>query len=159
MAAEKQSNDLEHQNGNAAAETEDWRNRLDAQPNDGEELEEYAGLVKYISTYRDGRRKSSVAAEDDSEAKSAPWYAPWKKAKVDNSEFEIPYEWLDTEMLQGLNENEVLARRKKHGWNELTSESTNLFIQFLSYFTGPILYGKRGSDRNGGLATTADKCT
>lgn len=139
MAGEKRS-DLENQNGNAATETEDWRNRLDAQPNEDDNIEEYAGLVKYISTYRDGRRKSSIAVNDDAEDKKAPWYAPWKKSKQDTGEFEIPFEWLETEMRQGLNENEVLHRRKKHGWNELTSETTNLFVQFLSYFTGPILY-------------------
>lgn len=142
MATEKRPNDVENQNGNDNSETADWRARLDAQPNEAEDLEEYAGLVKYISTYRDGRRQSSVAAAEDSEQKKAPWYKFWAKKQTDSGDFEIPIEWLDTDMMSGLNETEVEHRRKKHGWNELTSEQTNLFVQFLSYFTGPILYGK-----------------
>lgn len=43
-------------------------------------------------------------------------------------------------MKQGLTEADLAPRRKKAGWNELTTEKTNLFIQFLSYFRGPILY-------------------
>lgn len=148
MAPEKVPNDVERQNGDAN-ETAEWRNRVDARPNEDEDLEEYAGLVKYISTYRDGRRQSSVAQGQDQEQKKVPWYTPWKRGKkTDAGEFEIPIEWLDTDMSSGLKDTDIEHRRKKHGWNELTSEQTNLFIQFLSYFTGPILYGKNSSQLN-----------
>ena len=31
------------------------------------------------------------------------------------------------------------------GWNELSSEKENMFIKFLMFFTGPILYGESPS--------------
>lgn len=65
--------------------------------------EEYINLVKYISTYRDGRRRSSVAVSADGdildETPKRPWWAFWrKKAKAGPSDgmLEIPDEWLTT---------------------------------------------------------------
>jgi H+-transporting ATPase len=49
---------------------------------------------------------------------------------------------LDTTLNPGLSSHEVETRRKRFGWNELTTEKTNWLKQFLSYFQGPILYGK-----------------
>jgi H+-transporting ATPase len=45
-------------------------------------------------------------------------------------------------MLPGLTSAEVENRRKKTGWNELTSEKGNIFLKFLMYVTGHILYGR-----------------
>ncbi len=108
-----------------------------------EDLGEYGNLVKYISNYRDGRR-SSVAGSGQSVYDEQPkrkWYQ-FGKAKGPSGEFETPDDWLQTDWKQGLSDNDVEQRRKKTGWNELTTEKENLFIKFLSFFTGPILYGK-----------------
>ncbi|PTU21793.1 hypothetical protein P175DRAFT_0500676 [Aspergillus ochraceoroseus IBT 24754] len=43
-------------------------------------------------------------------------------------------------MNSGLPSSQVEPRRKRTGWNELTTEKTNFFIQFIGYFRGPILY-------------------
>ena len=108
-------------------------------PEDGnEEAGEYGNLVRYISNYKDGRRQSTVAGDDDDLPK-AHWWS--KKRGPVGADFETPDDWLITDMKLGLTTQEVESRRKRTGWNELTTESTNLFVQFLSYFQGPILYG------------------
>ena len=43
-------------------------------------------------------------------------------------------------MSKGLNDSDIQTRREPYGYNELTSESENQFIKFLSYFRGAILY-------------------
>lgn len=48
---------------------------------------------------------------------------------------------MNTEFKKGLTEQEVTDRRRKTGFNELTTEKENLFLKFLGYFKGPILYG------------------
>lgn len=67
--------------------------------------EEYISLVKYITTHREGRRRSSVAVSADGdildETPKKPWWAFWrKKAKggSDDGLVEIPDEWLTTEL-------------------------------------------------------------
>jgi len=107
-----------------------------------EEMGEYGNLVKYISNYRDGRRASigggsSLADLDD---KPRKWYQFGKKKGGADGTFDTPEEWLQTDWKKGLATTEVEARRKKTGYNELTTEKENLFIKFLTYFTGPILY-------------------
>lgn len=54
----------------------------------------------------------------------------------------VPEEWLDADIKQGISNSEVENRRKKFGFNEITTDKENLFIKFLMFFTGPILYGK-----------------
>jgi hypothetical protein len=49
---------------------------------------------------------------------------------------------LETDIKQGISSHEVETRRKRYGWNEITTEKENLFIKFLGFFTGPVLYGK-----------------
>jgi len=116
----------------------------------GDEIQgndEYANLVRFISTYRDDRRKSTISlgsrAEDLPEDKKVPAWKFWakKKSAAGADDFVAPEEWMQTDMHAGLTESEVETRRKRAGFNELTSEKTNLFVQFLSYFQGPILYG------------------
>jgi len=47
---------------------------------------------------------------------------------------------LEADIKQGLSNHDVETRRKRFGWNEISTEKENLFIKFLSFFTGPILY-------------------
>lgn len=54
----------------------------------------------------------------------------------------VPDEWLNADIKQGISESDVESRRKRAGWNEITTEKENLFIKFLMFFTGPILYSK-----------------
>ena len=54
----------------------------------------------------------------------------------------MPEEWLNSDIKQGLSNSDVEHRRKRFGWNEISTEKENLFIKFLMFFTGPILYGK-----------------
>jgi H+-transporting ATPase len=48
---------------------------------------------------------------------------------------------INTQLRSGLTSHDVETRRKRYGFNEISSEKTNLLKQFLGYFTGPILYG------------------
>ncbi|KAJ5652351.1 hypothetical protein N7507_009777 [Penicillium longicatenatum] len=110
--------------------------------NDGGNLDEYSALNRYISTARDGRRgsTSSAAAHSAKEGKK-PWYK-FGGGKTDGVEegWQAPDDWLETDLRSGLSSGDVEPRRKKCGWNELVTEKTNIFIQFLGYFRGPILY-------------------
>ena len=45
-------------------------------------------------------------------------------------------------MMHGLGDAEVQKRRAMFGFNELESPSENLFLKFLGFFKGPILYGE-----------------
>lgn len=111
--------------------------------NDNEDAGEYGNLVRYISNYKDGRgsRKASTVAGDDEHVKK-PWWKFGGKSGGANGEFETPDEWLETDMRKGLTDAEVISRRRKTGWNELSSEETNMFLTFIGYFKGPVLYGK-----------------
>jgi H+-transporting ATPase len=106
--------------------------------NNDDDQGEYGNLVRYISQYRDGRRASTIRSEDNVPKKKHWWSRHAQAASGDN--FETPDDWLNTDLKQGLKQHEVEQRRKKTGWNELTTEKENLFLKFLSYFTGPILY-------------------
>jgi H+-transporting ATPase len=142
-------NDLE--NGNAAPaavapaqdkEVIDHLGQHQAVANQDEDQGEYGNLVRYISQYRDGRRASTIGGGDDDDdlPKKKHW---WSRAgKGPSGEFDTPDDWLNTDMKHGLKAHDVETRRKKTGWNELTTEKENMFLKFLSYFTGPILYGE-----------------
>ncbi|PKY03904.1 plasma membrane ATPase [Aspergillus campestris IBT 28561] len=104
-------------------------------------LDEYGKLVKYVSTYREGRGDEG---QEDEEVKRV-WYAPWKKRKVHvkhkpAEEGQYPEEWRITDIHQGLSSSEVHVRRRSSGWNELVSEKENPIAKVISYFRGPILY-------------------
>jgi H+-transporting ATPase len=111
-------------------------------------LDEYSALNRYISTARDRRRGSTSSAAEVLEAQKnkKPWWAFWRKASdeygASDEPFIPPDEWLDTDIKAGLKASDIEPRRKRTGWNELVTEHQNLFLQFLSYFQGPILYGK-----------------
>lgn len=130
--------DLEHGDG----EKEAQRDHLGAADDNNQDLGEYGNLVKYISNYRDGRR-TSIAGSTYDDVPKKKWYQFGKpKNAAGGMTFDVPEDWLNTDWKQGLSTHDVETRRKKTGWNELTTEKENLFIKFLSYFTGPILYGK-----------------
>lgn len=107
-------------------------------------MDEYTALQNYISLYRDLRPAEAAAGRPEA-AKRPKWWQFWKTdivAPIPGHEpGVVPEDWLNTEIRQGLSTAEVETRRKRVGWNEITSEKTNLLKQFLSYFTGPILYG------------------
>lgn len=125
------------------------RHREAGDVHDGTVGDEYTALNRYISTARDGRRGSTSSAGGQGEAEEGPKKKPWWKfgfgsTKTGGSEegWQAPEEWLDTDLRQGLSSSDIEPRRKKCGWNELVTEKTNLFIQFIGYFRGPILYGE-----------------
>jgi H+-transporting ATPase len=110
---------------------------------DGQDMGEYGNLVRYISTYRDGRRGSTAsgAGLGDEKPKKRHWWSR-KAGGSEGQGFETPDDWLMTDMKAGLSTTDVEHRRKKTGWNELTTEKENLFLKFLGYFKGPVLYGQ-----------------
>ncbi|KAJ5820289.1 hypothetical protein N7474_005880 [Penicillium riverlandense] len=118
------------------------RHREAGDINDGN-LDEYSALNRYISTARDGRRgsTSSAGALSGAGGEKRPWYKFWgKKGDGVDEGFVCPDEWLETPLNQGLSSSDIEPRRKRTGWNELVTEKTNIFIQFIGYFRGPILY-------------------
>ena len=125
---------------NGDPEKEQSQARRDTVANTDQDMGEYGNLVRYISTYKDGRRMSTASSVGALDEKKKHWWS--RKAKGPGGEgFETPDEWLNTDMRAGLKSSDVDSRRRKTGWNELTTEKENMFLKFLSYFTGPILYG------------------
>ena len=127
-----------------------------SKPDYRQEKDEYIALDRYISTLRGSRRRSSISQIEDivTSHDRVPWWAPWRhvmrrvKRKEDDTDdsgkekvFTVPDSWLNTTIHDGLKGDDVQQRRKKSGWNELTAEKENLFLKFLGYFQGPILYG------------------
>jgi H+-transporting ATPase len=111
---------------------------------DDRNFDEYSALVRYISTYRDPRKERAEGDEDENEAPKNMWYAPWRrwtKRKESGKVFAVPDEWVTTDLKTGLSSAEADKRRSKTGFNEITTESENLFVKFIGYFRGPILYG------------------
>lgn len=49
---------------------------------------------------------------------------------------------LETDIHQGVSDADVAKRRQVFGWNELEAPDENLFLKFLTFFKGPILYGE-----------------
>ncbi|KAF8312959.1 plasma-membrane proton-e [Clavulina sp. PMI_390] len=106
-----------------------------------EKGDEYEILLRYVTDEAEKAKRGKSSDDDEETQYRRPWYAPWKKIEVkSDKEKEIPEEWLQTEMSTGLNDSDIATRREPYGYNELTSESENQFIKFLSYFRGAILY-------------------
>lgn len=139
MSAEK---DLE--NGDPKRERISFADGWDPDKDEGE----YANLLRYISTYRDRRfskAPSQVSGDDAADAtkkkKGGFFNRLFGKSQTGPGDlFEVPEEWLQTDINAGLTEHEVEERRRKTGYNELTTEKENMFLKFLGYFRGPILY-------------------
>ena len=144
-AGQSSSGDLE--NGDVDQEEKQFQTETAA--NDKGEGDEYTNLVRYIATYRDGGRRKSIASGvgdeglgDGDQKKKKSWWPFGKKSKsADDEGFEVPDEWIETDIKNGISTSEVEGRRRKTGWNELTAEKENMFLKYLSYFRGPILYG------------------
>ncbi|KAJ0158382.1 Plasma membrane ATPase, partial [Colletotrichum tanaceti] len=116
-------------------------NRVEGGAGEGGTNEEYRSLLRYIDTYRDPN--AEVEETDAPTAKKIPKWMFWKKAVAEgagSSGFITPADWLKTDMKQGLDAAEVERRRKYTGWNELTTEKENMFLKFVGFFRGPILY-------------------
>ncbi|KOS16208.1 plasma-membrane proton-e [Malassezia pachydermatis] len=109
--------------------------------------DEYGQLVAFI---RSQKGHSDEEGQNDGSriVKKRNWLMPWKVQEVrvnKNGEVEdvpqqVPASWLETDVFQGLNDSEVTKRRQMFGFNELESPSENLFLKFLGFFKGPILY-------------------
>lgn len=117
-------------------------------PEDYDELDEYTALQKFIVSYRDPKTaavtdEASAAQLAEDVKKSRPWWAFWRSGGAGASAegAVVPPEWLDTDMHKGISSSDVEVRRRRFGFNELTTEKENLFVKFLGFFTGPILYG------------------
>jgi len=138
--AEKQ--DLE--NGDPKRERISFADGWDPDKDEGE----YANLIRYISTYRDRRfskAPSQVSGEDTADASKTKKKSFFQKifggGGGPGELFEIPEDWLLTDINTGLTSAEVENRRRKTGFNELSTEKENMFLKFIGYFRGPILYG------------------
>ena len=107
-------------------------------------LPEYAALERYISTYREDGAKYGY--DDGDEKANKSWWQFWKSSGDSSgdaaSKTVMPDNWLDTDIHTGIHASQVEERRKFSGWNELTAEKENWLAKFLSFFTGPILYGE-----------------
>lgn len=104
-------------------------------------LDEYAALVKYVANFRDESDLAAekAAAEEEAANKPIPKWKFWVKKEKGHEVFSVPDSWLSTDMKSGLSSAEVETRRKKVGYNELSSEHQNIILRFLGYFSGPIL--------------------
>ncbi|RDW86293.1 plasma-membrane proton-efflux P-type ATPase [Aspergillus mulundensis] len=124
-----------------AADVENGDHSRPTDLNEGAGLDEYGALNRYISTARDNRRGStSSAGALSTKQQKKPWWKFGKGGGDDGEEgFVCPEDWLETD-LNGIPGSQVEPRRKRAGWNELTTEKTNFFVQFIGYFRGPILY-------------------
>ena len=148
--------DLE--NGDAKRERISFADGWDPDKDDGE----YANLIRYISTYRD-RRFSKTPSLASGEEGGGDASKPKKKGFLSRmfgsgggatELYEVPEEWLTTDISKGLTSAEVEARRKHTGFNELTTEKENMLVKFIGYFRGPILYGKLSSSACGHFHTS-----
>lgn len=111
----------------------------------GSTLDEYSALNRYISTAQGKRRGSTSSAGGLEGGKKKPWYKFWQRSPKEAAAeqgFVCPDEWLETDIRQGISASAVEPRRKKAGWNELTTEKENPILQFIGYFRGPVLYGE-----------------
>jgi len=114
-------------------------------PGNLEDLDEYTALQKYISTYRDP--KAAAEEEPGKNAETAKkggimgMFSSGKKNAAAADDGTVPEDWLEADIKQGISNHDVESRRKRFGFNEITTEKENLFIKFLMFFTGPILYG------------------
>lgn len=117
-------------------------------PGNIEDLDEYTALQKYISTYRDpkaGLEEEQAEKNAADAGKPKSWWQFWRSgdsgAAGAGDPGVVPDDWLETDIKQGIATNDVEGRRKRFGWNEISTEKENLFLKFLGFFTGPILYG------------------
>jgi H+-transporting ATPase len=152
------SNEKDLENGDPKRERISFADGWDPDKDDGE----YANLIRYISTYRDRRfsKAPSQASEQDVKDASVKKKQPFFKRLLGVSAgpqelYEVPEEWLETDIKHGLTTQQVEERRRKTGFNELTTEKGNMFLKFIGYFRGPILYGKQARLKRSRASTDA----
>lgn len=109
---------------------------------DDKDLDEYAKLDRFITTFDASGGHRSAEVEEKKEIPK--WWQIWKSVDDDSAQFDgkPPPHWLETDIHHGIGSGEVAERRRRFGWNELTAEKENQFRKFLSFFQGPILYGE-----------------
>lgn len=118
----------------------------DGSPSRHSAIGEYSALDRYISTY--GEDTGAEGQEKAQERKTGPrWWQFWKSPGDDKQTSsdrtgEVPDNWLATDINSGISQSIAGERRKMVGWNELTTEKKNVFFKLITYFMGPILYGK-----------------
>ncbi|KAF2135283.1 uncharacterized protein K452DRAFT_323142 [Aplosporella prunicola CBS 121167] len=109
-----------------------------------EGLDEYAALQKFITTYRDPKAahgESTEAAGEGEGKKRGCWpFGSKKGGATGGGDMTVPPNWLEAEINQGISESDVQTRRKRFGFNEITTEKENMFLKFLGFFQGPVLY-------------------
>lgn len=109
--------------------------------------EEYSALIDFIRSQK-GHSGEDESNDETHIEKRRNWLMPWKVTEVRVNKLgeveevaaKVPASWLETEMTRGISEADVLKRRQAFGYNELESPSENLFLKFLGFFKGPILY-------------------
>ncbi|KAI6786718.1 hypothetical protein KC327_g19011, partial [Hortaea werneckii] len=132
--------DKDMENGGEGDRSRKWSQA----PGNIEDLDEYTALQKYISTYKDPKAAEQAEGgndEEDGGSTKKSWQF-WKKDTSGPTDMTVPEEWLEADIKQGITNQQVEERRKKFGWNEIVTEKENLFLKFLGFFTGPVLYGK-----------------
>ncbi|KAI6870830.1 plasma membrane H+-ATPase Pma1 [Hortaea werneckii] len=130
--------DKDMENGGEGDRSRKWSQA----PGNIEDLDEYTALQKYISTYKDPKAaEQAEGGNDEGEGGSTKksWQF-WKKDTAGPKDMTVPEEWLEADIKQGITNQQVEERRKKFGWNEIVTEKENLFLKFLGFFTGPVLY-------------------
>ncbi|KAH8646823.1 plasma membrane H+-ATPase [Xylariales sp. PMI_506] len=108
-----------------------------------DDLPEYEALGRFITEYHEKGQANDD--DDDDTIKYPEWWQFWKSepekpANANAHHLQIPPAWLETDIRQGLKVSDIEERRKRFGWNELTSQEENMFAKFFTYFQGPILY-------------------
>lgn len=109
--------------------------------------EEYSNLIDFIRAQKN-QSGDEEGADETHIQKRRNWLMPWKVSEVrvnKHGEVEevaakVPASWLETEMTRGISDADVHKRRQMFGFNELESPSENMFLKFLGFFKGPILY-------------------
>lgn len=139
--------DMENGGDGAAERSRKWSQA----PGNIEDLDEYTALQKYISTYRDPKAHDAEAAEANAAdaGKGKAWWQFWRSgnsgAATGADPGFVPDEMLEADIKQGITSHEVEVRRKRYGWNEITTEKENLFLKFLGFlhWSRPLCYGTR----------------
>ncbi|KAI1273273.1 E1-E2 ATPase-domain-containing protein [Xylaria sp. FL0933] len=116
-------------------------------PPKSSDLGEFEALDRYITTFEAERRASLISTPRS--VKKRKWWKFWQSDKaaprveakpLATAAGQPPESWLETDIHYGLSSQAVEERRKRFGWNELTSEKENTLVKIFGYFTGPILY-------------------
>jgi len=106
---------------NGDVDIENTRHTL---PQMADSSDEYTNLLRYIATYRDGRRRSTAFVlsgngDDykDEQPKKRPWWAFWcqKTSSGVEGNVVVPDEWVTTNIRQGLSSSDVESQRRKVG--------------------------------------------